>query len=47
MIFTDTYFAEDVSKVSPENISFLPAKSKRICPKVLKINVSDYYILPT
>lgn len=33
MIFTDTNFAEDLSKVASENRSSQPAKSKYICPK--------------
>ena len=34
MIFTDTYFVEDLSKAASENISFQLAKSQYTCLKV-------------
>ena len=34
MIFTDTYFVGDLAKAASENISFQPAKTKYISPKV-------------
>ena len=34
MIVMEVYFVEELLKAAPENISFRPAKSKYICPKV-------------
>ena len=46
MIFTDTYFAGDLSKVASENISFRLAKRKYICPKVGNFEQEYLRLLP-